>query len=223
MPRHAARPRFPMKILSFDLDGTLVNTRFTTAVWEQAVPHLYAQKRGLSFDQAKAEVMAEYCAVGEHAIEWYDIKFWLSRLGLDIDWRTLLSASKTEIEAYPEVNAVVERLGKAHRMVVLTNAGREFADMELEVSGLDKHFVQVFSATSDLGMVKKDASFYYRVCRLLKLAPGELTHVGDHLDFDYRAADSAGTRAFFLDRTGEHQGAHVLRSLDELPERLGSP
>ncbi len=208
------------KTLSFDLDGTLVNTRFTTAVWEYAVPRLYAEKQGVSLEQAKTEVMAQYCAVGEHALEWYDIKYWLRRFGLDVDWRTLLSASMDEIEAYPEAVRVVEGLGKAHRMVVLTNAVREFADMELEASGLDRHFVQVFSATSDFGMVKKDARFYDRVCRELKLGPEDLIHVGDHLDFDYRAASSAGIRAYFLDRSGEHKGDHVLRSLDELPERL---
>ncbi len=210
-----------MKTLSFDLDGTLVNTRFNTAVWENAVPRLYAQKRGLGFEQAKADVMAQYCAIGEQAIEWYDIRFWLSRFGLDIDCRQLLDEFKGEIEAYPEVEAVVQQLGKEHPMVVLTNAAREFADLELGVSGLHRHFVRVVSATSDFGMVKKDAAFYDRVCRLLKLAPDDLVHIGDHLDFDYRAASSAGMKAYFLDRTGEHQGDHVLRTLDDLPERLG--
>lgn len=213
-------PEAQIKTLSFDLDGTLINTRFTTAVWEYAVPRLYAAKHGLGLEDARTEVIAQYRAVGEHAVEWYDIKFWLRRFGLDVDWRTLLNASRAEIEAYPEARRVVERLGKAYRLVVLTNAGREFADMELEASGLDSHFVQVFSATSDLAMVKKDAGFYGRVCRILGLCPGDIVHVGDHLHFDYHAASSAGIRAYFLDRAGQHSGDHVLRSLDELPGRL---
>lgn len=52
------------KIISFDMDGTLVDSEFTDWVWLHGIPKLYARKKGLSFDEAKALVVEEYQRVG---------------------------------------------------------------------------------------------------------------------------------------------------------------
>ena len=55
------------KIISFDMDGTLIDSEFTDWVWSHGIPTLYAAKTGLSFDEAKAFVEGEYRKVGERA------------------------------------------------------------------------------------------------------------------------------------------------------------
>ena len=56
------------KIISFDMDGTLVDSEFTDWVWGHGVPTLYAEKVGLPFEEAKALVVKEYLKVGEGAV-----------------------------------------------------------------------------------------------------------------------------------------------------------
>ncbi|HEB74116.1 MAG TPA: haloacid dehalogenase, partial [Candidatus Desulfofervidus auxilii] len=43
-----------------DLDGTLLDKYFDDYFWETLVPEKYAQKYGLSFQEAKEKVMALY-------------------------------------------------------------------------------------------------------------------------------------------------------------------
>jgi hypothetical protein len=44
------------KIISFDMDGTLIDSVFTDWVWSHGIPTLYSAKTGLSFDEAKTFV-----------------------------------------------------------------------------------------------------------------------------------------------------------------------
>ncbi|MFH0814044.1 MAG: HAD family hydrolase, partial [Pseudomonadota bacterium] len=63
-------------LISFDLDGTLVDATYTMWVWEIGIPELYAQKCNLSFSEAIAKVTADYERVGDASLIWYDIKYW---------------------------------------------------------------------------------------------------------------------------------------------------
>jgi FMN phosphatase YigB (HAD superfamily) len=53
--------------------------------------------------------------------------------------------------------------------------------------------------------------------------PGELVHVGDHLEFDYRAARSLGVRAYHLDRSKGTAGRDTVHDLVELIGLLVDP
>jgi putative hydrolase of the HAD superfamily len=208
------------KIISFDMDGTLVDAEFTDWVWGHGIPTLYAKKAGVSFEEAKALVTKEYLKVGEGAIEWYDIKYWLRFFQLEESWRAIMEPYTDKIKVYPDVNHILERLGGRFPLVLTSNAGREFIDIEMEATGLKKYFYRIFSATTDFGQVKKTADFYQRICQILETRPQEIVHVGDHYEFDYLVPRSLGIRAFYLDRLGEQRGASVISDLRDLEERL---
>jgi FMN phosphatase YigB (HAD superfamily) len=55
------------RLISFDLDGTLVDLAFTDLVWHQGIPELYAQKAGIDLAQAREQVLLEYRKVGDGA------------------------------------------------------------------------------------------------------------------------------------------------------------
>jgi HAD superfamily hydrolase (TIGR01549 family) len=209
-----------VKFISFDMDGTLVDSVFTDWVWSHGIPTLYAAKAGISFEEAKKFVEGEYHKVGEGAIEWYDIKHWFRFFELDEDWKTLMDRYVDTIHVYADVSDVLKAL-KAHFPLVLTsNAGREFIDIEMAATGLRGYFDRIFSATSDFGVVKKTVDFYRRICLILEVSPEEVVHVGDHYDFDYRVPRGLGMHAFYLDRTGKQGGDFVLSDLRQLEERL---
>jgi HAD superfamily hydrolase (TIGR01549 family) len=208
------------KIISFDMDGTLVDPEFTDWVWSHGIPTLYAKKVGIPFEEAKAFVVNEYLKVGEGAIEWYDIKYWFQWFQLEQSWSMLMKQYADKINIYPDVNSVLERLKDGFRMVLTSNAGREFIDVEMEVTGLGRYFERIFSATSDFREVKKTKGFYQRICQILGTRPQEIVHVGDHYEFDYVVPRSLGIHAFYLDRSGGRNGEFIIPDLRDLEKKL---
>ena len=205
------------KIVSFDVEGTLITRKFSQVVWEEAIPDLYARKKGISFDDAKVRVMREYAKVGDGRAEWYDIRYWFNHFGLTNPER-LLNEHKQEITLYPEASGVLKDLGKNHKLIVSSNSSREFLKLELEK--LDRHFHRVYSATSDFHQVKKTNQVYEEICRLLDVKPSEMVHVGDLLEDDFRAPRKAGVFAYHLDRTAEKSDEFVLKDLEEFKARI---
>ncbi len=208
------------KIISFDMDGTLVDPEYTDWVWLHGIPRLYAEKTSIPFDEAKHFVVAEYLKVGEGAIEWYDIKYWFHFFKLEKSWKDLMLQYADKIKVYPDVDDVLGRLKEKFPVILTSNAGREFIDIEMEVTGLGRYFNRIFSATSDFGQVKKTAGFYRQICEVLGVHPHEIVHIGDHYEFDYLAPRSLGICAFYLDRSGEKTGEFVISDLRELEERF---
>jgi putative hydrolase of the HAD superfamily len=209
-----------IKTISFDMDGTLVNPEFTDWVWLHGIPKLYAEKAKIPFDEAKHFVVEEYLKVGESAIEWYDIKYWFSFFQLEKSWKDLMYRYVDKIKIYLDVNDILDRLKEKYRIILTSNAGREFIDVEMEITGLGRYFNRIFSATSDFGEVKKTAGFYQRICQILGVHPQEIVHVGDHYEFDYVVPRSLGIHAFYLDRSGEKKGDFIISDLRDLEKRL---
>ena len=125
-----------------------------------------------------------------------------------------------KIRIYPNVNHLLEHLKDRFQLVLTSNAGREFIDVEMEATGLRKYFNQIFSATSDFRMVKKTIDFYRRICEILRVEPPEIVHVGDHYEFDYLVPRSLGIHAFYLDRSGERKGDFVISDLRDLEKKV---
>jgi len=210
------------QIISFDMDGTLVDPEFTDWVWLHGIPRLYAEKTNIPFEEAKNFVVGEYLKVGEGAIEWYDIKYWFQFFKLEKNWKDLMLQYVDKIRIYPDVDDILAWLKEKFPIILTSNAGREFIDIEMQVTGLGRYFDRIFSATSDFGQVKKTAGFYGRICGALGVYPQEIVHVGDHYEFDYLAPRSLGIHAFYLDRSGEKNGDFVISDLRELERRFDS-
>ncbi len=210
------------KIISFDMDGTLVDPEFTDWVWGHGIPSLYAEKARIPFEEAKDFVVKEYLKVGEGAIEWYDIKYWFRFFRLGESWAEVMERYTDRIKVYPDVHPLLEHLRDSYPLVLTSNAGREFIQIEMEATGLHRYFDRIFSATSDFGEVKKTASFYSKICRILGASPQEIVHVGDHYEFDYVVPRSLGIRAFYLDRSDGQRGEFVISDLRDLEKGLST-
>jgi len=202
-----------IRVISLDMDGTLVNSRFVDKVWMEGMPMLYAEKTGLDFPVAKSFVVDEYTKIGSDRLEWYDLMYWIERFGLKVGKDEILQMYEDEIETYPEVQEVLDLLSLDYDLVVTSNAAREFIDIELE--GLSDYFRETFSATSDFREVKKSPLIYGTVCAHMDAKPFEVLHIGDHYNYDYESPLEAGLDALFLDRKGERSGREVVGDLRE--------
>jgi HAD superfamily hydrolase (TIGR01549 family) len=202
-----------IKIISLDMDGTLVKTEFVDKVWMEGMPSLYAERHGLEFHQAKEYVIGEYMRVGSDHLDWYDLQYWLDKFKLTASKEDVLELYLDEVEAYPEVKEALKMLSESYQLVVTSNASREFIDIEL--SGLQHYFSDIFSATSDFKQVKKSPLVYQEVCRRMGVKPLEVLHIGDHYTYDYESPLEAGLDALFLDRHGNRKGSEVVGDLRE--------
>jgi putative hydrolase of the HAD superfamily len=209
------------RIVSFDMDGTITDISFADSVWLEGMPHEYALKEGVSFEVAKKRVMSEYCKVGKERLEWYNLSYWIEKLGLNITPKEILGRFESRIRVFPEVVEVLEELrSEGFGLIIVTNARREFADFELEKTAIKRYFEGIFSATSDFGLVKNTVDAYRKVCSMCNVSPEQIIHVGDDECFDFDVPRKLGMTAFYLDRTGDRSGEFVVRSLKEFSEKL---
>lgn len=212
-----------IRIASFDLDGTLTDISFVDSVWLEGIPRLYAAKHGLAFEDAKSFVTGEYGKVGRERLEWYDLSYWIQKLGLDVSPREVLGSFQNMIGVFPEVTEVLNELKHVgFRLIIVTNARREFADLEIEKTKIGRYFERVFSATSDFGLIKKTPDIYEKVCNICEVTPKEMIHVGDDQCFDFEVPKKLGIKAFYLDRTGNNSGQSVIHSLMELGQKVAT-
>ncbi|MHC1610355.1 MAG: HAD family hydrolase [Candidatus Methanospirareceae archaeon] len=214
-----------IKVVSFDVDGTLVTTGFVDSVWLRGIPEAYAERRGLSFEEAFEYVKSEYDKIGEYRIEWYKIDYWLRKFDLEISYEDLFKRYEGEIGIYEEVERVLAALKEeGYDLIVSSNAATEF--IEFQIKPIRRFFSHVFSATSDFGEVKKTDGFFARVCEILDVKPQAVVHTGDHWVFDFINPRKIGITAYYLDRArrmdvkGEKGEGFVIRDLNELLEIL---
>lgn len=211
-----------MKVISFDLDGTLVDRRFDDALWFKKIPRAFARKHKMSFAKAKRLVLRTYDEVGESRVEWYDLNYWLKRFGLESEKKRVLKELKHLVKPYPDVAPVLRSLKhRGFKLVVISNAVREFIELKLEAEGLKKFFWKTFSLTTDFRHLKSEEIFS-RICRRLRIAPTSLVHVGDHYAFDYVAPRKIGVKTFLLDRSRKRKkrAAFVVKNLEEFEKKL---
>jgi HAD superfamily hydrolase (TIGR01549 family) len=210
-----------IRIVSFDLDGTITEASFVESVWLEGIPRLYALKKHISVESAKRHIETEYNKVGREKLEWYDLHHWIQRFGLNTSPAKILNEYRKRIRTYPEVPRILQQVSdKGFRLIVITNARREFADLELEKTDIARYFERVFSSTSDFGLIKNSISIYRRVCDVCGIVPKELLHIGDDRVFDFEIPNKLGIQAYFLDRTARCKGKSVIHSLTELNEKL---
>jgi putative hydrolase of the HAD superfamily len=186
------------KIVSFDLDGTIVNGQFGEMVWNHGIPEEFSKKYSIAFEEAKRLIIKEYEAIGDTNILWYNIEYWLNRFNLPIAADTLLNRYEAYIELLPDVKEVLETLKGKYTLIIASNAARIFVEKELYHMGAAHYFSHIISATTDYKMVKKGEGFYKKLCNTLNVSPEELIHVGDHPIFDFVAPSSVGIESYLL-------------------------
>jgi len=210
-----------LKLISFDLDGTITDTSFVDSVWLDGIPRMYALKKNLPFEDAARYVKREYDKVGRKRLEWYDLSYWIKKFGLAVSPKELLNSYRSRIRAFPEVPTVLEEIkNRGLRQIIVSNARREFVDLEIDKTNIAHYFDHVFSLTSDFGLIKKSVDTFQKVCNMCSVMPQEMVHVGDDRFFDFEIPKKLGISAFFLDRTGQCTQKSTIRNLQELNERL---
>jgi HAD superfamily hydrolase (TIGR01549 family) len=203
-------------VVSFDVEGTLVTTDFSYAIWFEMIPQRYAERWGLSFEEATEKVRQTYDSVGDQHIEWYDVQYWFTRFDLG-DADIAMEELQPRVHYFPDTKDVLKELQGRYTLSVASGSPRPFLKHLLR--DIEHHFSAIYSSTTDFQQVKT-ADFWAGMCRDLGVDPGQVVHIGDHRQFDFLEPASIGIKAFHLDRDRKAGDAESLKSLSELTHLL---
>jgi len=202
-----------LKIISFDVDGTLVDLEYNDLIWFKEIPELVAKKKKISLEKSLKYVHEEYNKLGEHNLNWYDINYWVSYFGLKVYPKKILEKYESQVKIFPEVIPLLEELRKNFILIVITAMPREFLIPKMKK--LEKYFKFSFSALSDFKELK-NSEIYSKISKALNVNPEQMLHIGDHWEFDYLAAQKAGMNAIYLDRSNIKKEKFVIHNLGEV-------
>ena len=210
-----------IKIISFDLDGTLVKNTYANSVWLEGLPRLYAKEKNITINEAKEFLFNEYNKVGIDHKEWYNIDWWFKRFGIKIDWRDLLYNYRAHIHIFPESKNVISNLSKRYKLIIISNAKREFIDIQIKETNLKPYFNFTFSSLSDFDSVKKIPEVYRKICDILKVQVDEIIHIGDNKEFDFFSPQKIGIKSYYLNRDRTELGDSIVHTLSEFEKIFG--
>jgi len=202
-----------IEMVSFDVDGTLIKNGFNDLIWRLEIPWLYAQRKKISFEEAKRTVEEEYNRVGEKDSRWYDINFWIEHFQLCVSWEEIICKYEPRIELYPDAIPVLEKLRKKYPLIVISMMPSEFLTPKL--SKIGNYFEYAFSTISEFKDFKSPRG-YLRICKKLRIPPSHLLHIGDHWEFDYISPRQVNINAVLIDRRSEREGKWIIKDLREL-------
>jgi len=187
-----------IKIISFDVEGTLVSHEFSEVLWHEAIPLRYAKKYGISTEQARKTTTEEFEKIGFQGMEWYDVRYWCNRFQLG-NPEPIIRSCVDKIAYYSEVSEVLSSLAAHFELMVASTVPLYLLAYILK--DVAHYFTRVFSAISQYKQLKT-AYFYSQVCQMMDVEPARIVHVGDDWKTDFLNPREVGINAFYLDREG---------------------
>jgi putative hydrolase of the HAD superfamily len=173
-----------------DMDGTLLDRHFDDHFWMEHVPQVYSRKNRLTLESAKKELYRLFRSQ-EKTLNWTDLDYWSSRLGLDIpllkrDVDHLISVHPFVVEFL----LFLRRNGKSIHLV--TNAHGKTLELKMRKTRLGPYFSGIISA-HDLGLPKEEEAFWGKLRERIPYDPVR-TLLGEDSETNLKTAASYGIR-----------------------------
>lgn len=159
-----------------DMDGTLLDRHFDNFFFEEELPRRYAAKHGLTFDEALAQLLAQYRSV-EGELQWTDLHYWTDRLGIDVIALTQEFAHL--IGFLPSAQEFLLHLrARGKRVHVLTNAHAAGVAIKVAQTGIDRYVDGIVNAFQ-VGFLKMRAEYWPSCQRLIGFEPSHSLYIDD--------------------------------------------
>ncbi len=235
-----------IEVVSFDLDGTLIDSR---TAWRDGFAAPFAR---LAERYPALHALGDSAHVHDHVFQPTLLELWERVRGewspdyVRDGWRILLDrhaitdhtaadAAYEEYEAtwpammrlFEDSLDVLETVQRRYPLVLLTNGNTTHQRMKIDTHDLEKWFHRVV-VSEEVGLVKPDpAIFAHALSAPLDIfAAASALHVGDMRSQDIAGARAAGWQSAWINRGGtpaddEHHPDVEIASLSELLDVLG--
>ena len=205
-----------------DMDGTLLDLHFDNHFWLQHVPVCYAEKHGLSHEQAHQNLASRY-SEARGSLDWYCVDFWTRELSLDIEQLKHDIADKISIR--PDVINFLGWLNTHQKRVVLvTNAHPASLDLKMDRTKLHVHFDKIVNS-HNIGLAKEHSGFWEKLQDVESYDKSKTMLIDDNLEVLSCAAEYGIQYCYGIekpDSQGEVIVSEKFLALDKFNDLLPS-
>jgi putative hydrolase of the HAD superfamily len=210
-----------IKIVSFDLDGTLISSNLDNLIWDVLIPQIYAKKKGLLLSEAQKffaeEYMKDLTELKVEAKDWFSVDWWIKKYELDTNWEELWQKAQSSILVYDDVEENLKKLKSlGYKIIITTGASQSFIDVKLKNTNFKDLFDEIISVPDKYNTHDKGSDVYEKICEDNNIKPLELLHVGDSYMQDVQAPKSVGCQALFLNRNEKIKSFETITSLKQV-------
>ncbi len=161
-----------------DMDGTLLDLAFDNYFWRELVPQRYAERHGLTLEQALEQLVPRYRSM-QGKLEWYCLDYWSEVTQLDV--AALKEQVRHRIEPLEGSERFLREIKASGRHLWLaTNAHGRSWSLKLAHTDLRGWFDRVL-CSHDFGAPKEDPRFWQRVAAAHPFDPARTLFVDDSL------------------------------------------
>jgi len=233
-----------IEVVSFDLDGTLLDSR---SAWRAGFEAPFAR---LAQRHPALLTLGDYAHVHDHVFQPFLMAMWERDRGewtpeyVRGGWRLLLErhATRDDVAAdaafeeyestwptlmrlFEESLAVLEAVQARYPMVLLTNGNTTQQRMKIVAHDLERWFQHVV-VSEEVGLLKPDPAIFAHAIAPLGVLPNAALHIGDTRSQDVAGARASGWQSAWVNRArvpaeDDHHPDIEIASLDELVALLG--
>ena len=143
-----------------DMDGTLLELHFDNHFWQEHIPRIWGEQRGMSAQDAKSHLVPLF---EQHAgtLNWYCVDFWSDQLGVDIMHHKQEVAHK--IAYRPSAQSFLQRCqDESDDVRLITNAHRKVLNLKIAHTKLDQYFHDMV-CSHELSHPKEHEGFWHQL------------------------------------------------------------
>lgn len=161
-----------------DMDGTLLDLHFDSHFWREYLPRHYADKHGLSPEQALQKLDSLYDDV-QGTIDWYCLDYWHKTLDMDII--RLKQELSHLIAVHPYVIEFLTKLQKiGKKRILVTNAHHDSLALKLEHTPIANYLDEIICA-HQFRTPKEDPTFWDTLQQHIPFDPQRTVLIDDSL------------------------------------------
>lgn len=148
-----------IECLLIDMDGVILDNAYDNDFWQNQIPEVIADSKGIAFDDAK-RLAIQIFNYKKNTKDWYDVDYWSNMLSIDIEAQKRSEKSFSKISLYDGVIDTLSALKNKTKMILITNAHRKTLNIKLEKYNLTPYFDEMVCA-HELNYVKEDIQLWY--------------------------------------------------------------
>jgi len=148
-----------IECLLIDMDGVILDNAYDNDFWQNQIPEVIADNKGIAFDDAK-RLAIQIFNYKKNTKDWYDVDYWSNMLDIDIEAQKRSEKSFSRISLYDGVIDTLSVLKNKTKMILITNAHRKTLNIKLEKYNLTPYFDEMVCA-HELHYVKEDIQLWY--------------------------------------------------------------